>query len=225
MGYCFDNPERCFQGTSTHIRHCRQCVCKVGKSRRTRRADCVGHLIWSIMAERCLHDWCSLFDVHRGEGHRPELDHPKRSDMTPAPFLRAASCISYIVVLSHTIDLPRVFMSLTRLKNYTGCKHSWCPSEISVLIILEHPHVWQERLNPAVRAVHSLISCMPSYCAHSCVCVRRVCGRCMQNGGLFVDRNSFLWVKHSHAGHSGTQRWPKWQLSALTMCLHGFANY
>ena len=141
------------------------------------------------MADRCLRDWFCLFDVHLDEGHRPGWDQPQQSDFsTPdvmhAPFLRATIWILYITVPSHTINLPRVFMSLSIFKGYMGCKHSWCPSEISLLIILGRSNVQGEKALLR-RGLHSLISSMPSPCVHPCVFVFLCqCGCCIQNGGL-----------------------------------------
>lgn len=112
------------------------------------------------MAERCLRDWFCLFDVHLDEGRRPSPDQPQQSDFnTPdvmhEPFIQVTIWILYITVPSHTIKLPRVFMSLSILKGYMGCKRSWCPSEIRLLIILGHSNV---------KEVHAL-------CSFVCVCV------------------------------------------------------
>lgn len=122
--------------------------------------------MWSVMAQRCLQDWFGLFDVHLDEGHRPDLDQPQQSDsdVRQAPFPQEAIWILYITVSSHAINLPRVFMSLSILKGYMGCKHFWCPSEMSLVIILGHQMCKKKRQ----REINSNL--MPFYCVPSCVC-------------------------------------------------------
>lgn len=67
--------------------------------------------------------------LHLDKGHGPVSDQPQQSDFSTrgvmhAPFLQATVWILYITVPSHAINLPMVFMSLSILKGYMGCKHS-----------------------------------------------------------------------------------------------------
>lgn len=124
---------------------------------------------------------------------------PQYADVMHAPFLQATIWIFCITVPSHTINLPRVFMSLSIFKGYMGCKHSWCPSEISLLIILRHSNVQEEKAL-LCRGAHCLIWCTPSFfflCSFICVCV---CASLwvLHAKWLFVDKNSLLLLKRGH---------------------------
>lgn len=105
------------------------------------------------------------------------------SDVIHAPFLPVTTWILYIVVPSHTINLPRVCMSLTSLQTTLA---------VNIPDALQRYHSWsswktqtckKERLHYAERytlwshACHLIVSI--HVCALMCLC-----GCCMQNGGL-----------------------------------------
>jgi len=116
---------------------------------KTHQSDCVGHLIWPVMALRCLHDWFWLFESSRqGSQARHRSATTVRLqyfDVMHAPFLQVTIWILYVQVLSHIINLPMVFLSLSIPKDYSSCKRSWCPSEISLLIKVGHSDMEKEK--------------------------------------------------------------------------------
>lgn len=64
------------------------------------------------MAELRRRDGGNLLDAHVNDGRRPKQQ--SASALLARAYVQAASWISdMVVVLSHTINLPRVFMSLT----------------------------------------------------------------------------------------------------------------
>lgn len=85
--------------------------------------------------------------------------------------------ILYITVPSHTINLPRVFMSLSILKGYMGCTFLMPFRDITP----NHPgmlkRVRRKGFTMQRGTERFLISCTLFHCVHSCV---RVCAqRCM----------------------------------------------
>lgn len=170
------------------------------------KANPQGWLRWSshlVRNGRALSPWLILLiwrASRRGSQARLRSATAVRlqySDVMHAPFLQATIWILYLTVPSHTINLPVVFMSLSILKGYMGCKHSWCPSEISLLIILGYSNVREEKGVTMQRGALSNLMHAILLCSSMCVCVC-VSVWVLHAKWWFVDKNSLLLLKHGH---------------------------